>query len=211
MTGVECGLGGEFINLGFDDGGEPTGEETFQPAATLLPGWTVYIGTLVSETVVFNNFLSEKAMVGVYSVEYAPELYQGKYGLGIASGAEILSGGPQVAAAIGQSGEVPTWAKSLTFRGVIADPREMVITIDGIAYPYIRIGGGPTDSVYSFDVSPFAGSEVELRISARPGDFGGGGLIDSLSFSPLPAVPEPSTWALLGLGLTALMWGRRKL
>ncbi|MBN9693444.1 MAG: PEP-CTERM sorting domain-containing protein [Verrucomicrobia bacterium] len=35
-------------------------------------------------------------------------------------------------------------------------------------------------------------------------------MFDDLSFSPLPVVPEPANWALLGLGGAALGWVTRR-
>ncbi len=72
---------------------------------------------------------------------------------------------------------------------------------------------------YVVDVGLFAGQATELRFEFR--SFGNPPIdgppipglpdakfhvLDDLSFSPLPAVPEPKTWALLGVGLGALFW-----
>ncbi len=77
---------------------------------------------------------------------------------------------------------------------------------------------------YVVDVGLFAGQTAELRFEFYsfgnyPGQDGGPfpgrpdakfHVLDDLSFSPLPAVPEPKTWALLGVGLGALFWRGRQ-
>ncbi len=76
---------------------------------------------------------------------------------------------------------------------------------------------------YVVDVRPFAGQTAELRFEFR--SFGNPPIdgspipglpdakfhvLDDLSFSPLPAVPEPQTWALFGIGLAVLPWCSRR-
>ncbi|HAB14948.1 MAG TPA: hypothetical protein DCE44_00710 [Verrucomicrobiales bacterium] len=57
-----------------------------------------------------------------------------------------------------------------------------------------------------FDISSYAGKEVTLEFAFYRGQ---GVAFDNLGFVN---VPEPSTWALLGVGLAALGWrGGRKL
>ena len=77
---------------------------------------------------------------------------------------------------------------------------------------------------YGVDVGLFAGKSAELRFEFfsfgnYPGQPGGPvpgwpdakfHVLDDISFSPLPAVPEPATWALLGFGLGALLWRGRQ-
>ncbi|HAB19158.1 MAG TPA: PEP-CTERM sorting domain-containing protein [Verrucomicrobiota bacterium] len=60
-------------------------------------------------------------------------------------------------------------------------------------------------STYAFlDVSSYAGREVTLGFILPPG---GRAEFDIVGFT---SVPEPSTWALLGLGLGALVWQFRR-
>ena len=64
---------------------------------------------------------------------------------------------------------------------------------------------GDTVNDLTVDVSRFSGQEVNLEFLVRPGD---SLRFDILGFVP---VPEPSTWALFGVGAAAILcFGRRK-
>ena len=58
--------------------------------------------------------------------------------------------------------------------------------------------------MYAGEISPYAGQTAELRFTVPTA----GGSLDYIQFSTTP-VPEPSTWALLGLG-GALFWGLKR-
>ncbi len=128
-----------------------------------------------------------------------------------------------------QTGDIPLDAQSLRFlyhgndlRVFLADSERTLQPLPDV------ISGDPQIPLYHYfavDVSPYAGQTVELRFEFRSQGYDDFRLIpprlpgepdaqshvlDDLSFSPLPAVPEPSTWALLGLGVAALAWGSRK-
>jgi hypothetical protein len=80
--------------------------------------------------------------------------------------------------------------------------------IFGAGYAQMFINGervGDTVNDLTVDVSRFAGQEVDLEFLVASG---ASIRFDILGFVP---VPEPSTWALLGSGLAALLWlSRRK-
>jgi hypothetical protein len=99
------------------------------------------------------------------------------------------------------------------------------VVVGGVAAPVhfleSRPSGNPDIPAFNYDavdVSSLAGQTAELRFEFR--SFGSYPdqdgpwipgwpdakmhVLDDVSFSPLPAVPEPSTWALLGVGLRAL-------
>ena len=65
---------------------------------------------------------------------------------------------------------------------------------------------------YEADVSAWAGKTTELRFTVVPGNYpDASSTLADIEFSPLPisTIPEPSTWALLAMGLAALGWATR--
>ena len=120
---------------------------------------------------------------------------------------------------LAQTGHVPSDSQSLRFLYHGNDLRVFLGGNERTLYPLPDvISGDPRVPLYHYfavDVSPYAGQTVELRfdfysrgydefwgdlLPRRPGEPDAlGHVLDDLSFSP-QAVPEPSTWALLGVG-----------
>jgi len=90
---------------------------------------------------------------------------------------------------ISQRGTIPADAAGLRFFG------------GGYVQMFVN-GERAGDSTFPVpvDVSRWAGQEVDLEFLVRAGD---SARLDVLGFTN---VPEPSTWALLGLGAAALVW-----
>jgi hypothetical protein len=191
-------IAGDFVNLTFD-GPDLSGPLTptfpdgplIGNTAQLLPGWTVTRGGAPQATM----FYSPPQTVGAGAVR----LFHNTP----ADAATIL--GPHslmlVAPApeggeirLSQQGTIPADAASLGFFGA------------GAFLAYIN-GEFQADSRLhnQIDVRPWAGQTVNLEF--RVPEFEGG-RFDVLGFVP---VPEPSTWALFGVGVAAILYiGRRK-
>ncbi len=129
-----------------------------------------------------------------------------------------------------QTGDIPAEAQSLRF--LYAGPRDFKVYVGGaerlVHFTESRPSGAPeipSLDYFVVDVGLFAGQTAELRFEFfsfgnYPGQDGGPfpgrpdakfHVLDDLSFSPLPAVPEPQTWSLLSVGLGVLLWrGRRR-
>lgn len=149
----------------------------------------------------------------------------GKFSLGIWP----QSAPPGLAFQMSQTGDIPGDAQSLRF--LYASPGDLKVYVVGadrlVHFTESLPSGDPGIASLDYhvvDVSPFAGQTVQLLFEfsslgnypnqeGRP-YFGFPDakfhVLDDLSFSPLPAVPEPQTWALLGTGLGAAYWICRK-
>jgi len=129
---------------------------------------------------------------------------------------------------LAQTGDIPAAAQSLRF---LYHGDNLQVSVGGTFMPVHFLedvaSGNPDVPVfhyYAVDVSPFAGQTAELRFEFRSfGNFPGqdapirpgwpdakSHVLDDLYFSQLPAVPEPQTWALLGVGLVTLLWRQRR-
>lgn len=119
-----------------------------------------------------------------------------------------------VATGLFQVGDIPAEAKTLLFQGngFAPDPNLWFrVSVDGTPLELRAWDGGTLGA----DVSAFAGRTAELRFQANwlpeqpfPQVYFP---LDNIRFSNVPLVPEPSTWALLGPGLTALLWCSRRM
>ena len=128
---------------------------------------------------------------------------------------------------LSQSGSVPADAKSLQF---LYQGDNLKVYVGGSLEPLHAIGtrltdnpAAPSANYFAVDVTATAGRTAELRFEFRSygfDDFSGAPrlfgqpnaqmhVLDDLKFSSASAVPEPSTYALFGLG-AALLWYHRR-
>lgn len=153
----------------------------------------------------------------------------GDYSLAIWPGnGRVDPGAPTFPFVLRQTGDIPDDAQSLRFLYYGSDLR---VLVGGVEQDIHRLEDQPSGDpeltafhYYAVDVSPFAGQTAALRfefVSRGYDDFGEiprrpfepnaqMHVLDDLSFSPLPAVPEPQPWVLLGTGLAAVYWLTRR-
>jgi hypothetical protein len=116
------------------------------------------------------------------------------------------------------SGDIETKSSFLLLGGVLhtfsfdlanANNSTFIVTIGG----YSELFTPTADGNYTRTFTPIGDLSSTIRITDQgPGD-NVGSYLDNivLSTAPQAAVPEPSSWALLGLGLTAVAAMRRRI
>ena len=239
MTGYSSSAGA-FVNLGFDQLNWPPDLPQLIPGTPfnfvrgelVRPGWnsTPQPGVGYNWTQNFAGWASivDRDVRDTHFGKNAPAPVVGTFSLAVWPPSLQIGGGVYQPYTLKQTGDVPADAQSLRF---LYHGNDLRVFLGGEerslhALPDVQSGDPevPVFHYFSVDVSPYAGQTVELRLEFRSQGYDDccglprlpdqpdaqSHVIDDLSFSPLPAVPEPSTWALLGLGAAALAWGSRK-
>ena len=161
------------------------------PIASSLPGWTGYFGGTEVPWTFYNNISLGSAAISLHGLDSIWRPLDGSYSVLLQP-----SGGPvQIVPALAQVGTIPLGSQSMRFYGAMGI---ISLSFSGQQIPISILGDTSSYSVYGADVSMLAGQTGELR-------FQGSGFLDNIQFSAQP-VPEPSTWALLGLSMLALSY-----
>ena len=192
-----------FQNLDFESAMQPLSPPS-APIAKAMPGWHAYIGETEQTEVLFNSATGGAPYLGLFSP--AIEVLQGNY-------TAVLGPSIMTSVSLSQSGVVPGDTESLTFlfRGSKLDNFFGVFMNDQ-RLPLVTLADGVGYSVLGADLSRFAGTDVTLKFSCFAVGQPNGALLDSISFSPEP-IPEPSTFALMGLSGALLchrLWPKKK-
>lgn len=193
-------LGGDFVNLGFvapDLTGslrpiDPTRPDgPFSGAANqILRGWTLSLDGQVQTTIAYSPWFASVGHPGVAVRNYRPGTLGVNY-LDIDSPSLPL--GHQTR--IWQVGRIPETVVGIEFSGsalgdVLINGEVVGTTYDGRLRP--------------MDIARYAGQEVTLEFFFRAGSDGS---FDILGFTQ---IPEPSVWALFGIGAATLIWASHR-
>ena len=190
---------GVFVNLNFERA-TIVPSSTFLPlvvATSTLPYWTAYIGSSPLDNIVYNDLTVGSPAVSIHdSASSFQQPLNGSYSV-------ILqhSGVDPTSASIGQTGQVPATSLSLLFDCV--NYQNVQVTFRGTPLPLMLLNTTPNYAVVGADISSFASQSGELRftgLSLSPT------ALDDIRFSTI-AVPEPSTFALVGIGGLVLILG----
>jgi hypothetical protein len=187
-----------FVNLDFEDANNLGTPGSFNQisATDAFPGWTVYARYIVYDDISLSG--------GSISIcDSGPPFYfppiQGTYFALLFS---ANTPGDQLSISIGQTGQIPPSANSITFWG---NDEGMQITFNGQPLSFSSIGSTANYSIYGADISAFAGQTGQLLFTVPP--LTGSDNLDNIQFSS-SSVPEPSEFALIALG--ALLLGFRR-
>ena len=188
-----------FLNLNFEAANVSAYGAGSIPAINGIPGWTPYVnGSQVSQILYNTINLDEPAVTiqGTNSSSLTP--IQGNFSVLLQGGSVYATGS---SSAIGQTGQIPITAQSLTFWG-----GDNYVSFNGqpLSIVLLGIGSNPNYNIYGADISAFAGQTGQLLFTAPKLT---GAIIDNIQFSS-STVPEPSELALGALG--ALLFSFRR-
>ena len=202
-------LGQGFLNLDFESANLSAYGDVpaTVPTINAIPNWTAYAYGNPLSGVAFNGIAPVGAGVSILNTNNPFGLLQiqGAYFIFVqgSSGAKFAG-----SAALGQNGQIPSWAMSMTLLGALGTATTNV-TFNGAFLPMsansIVFGSDGTTvayGIYSADVSAFAGQTGELLFTAYENQ---GLILDNIQFSPSP-VPEPSFLSLFGICTVFLCW-----
>jgi hypothetical protein len=191
---------GTFVNFDFESANVPDlpiGQANHNtPATAALPGWTVYGGNSVVNTVWHNDASLGAALVTLWGPDYGAGLIlQGKYTVDLQGG---VPASVQLTAGIGQTGQIPAAANSILFDALGAG---FQVSFNGQTIPLAAIPGG-----YGGPIASFAGQTGQLLFTAEQGGFV---YLDDVRFFSSP-IPEPGTVSLCGLGSLMILISLRQ-
>ena len=207
--------GQSFVNLNFESA-QVSGyaQGTYIPFTNALPGWNGYAISQNSgkQLITQAYFNATQPLIGlppqislqtsnVTSVAPGFLPIQGNYSVLLQA---ALPG--QSNAAIGQTGEIPTNAQTMTFLGAF----EGQITFGGQPILYSAIQNFTNYMLFAATISQFAGQTGELlfETSDTP-ESAMIGTLDDIQFSSSP-VPEPSALSLFSICILFLCWRMKR-
>jgi hypothetical protein len=212
LSAVGAAGQGTFQNLDFEQStivsSHPSGYG-YDTGIADVPGWTEYNGWGDSNysdgmTVIYNTHTLDSPNVSLLGTGLPIPPMQGQYGV-LLWGGDII--GSTNGASIGQTGQIPPTAKSMTFMwslgfGGVAY-YSLQVTFAGHSLSFRPISSTASYETYGADITALAGQTGEIQFTTSP--FGGGNLIDNIQFSDQP-VPEPSVSSLSALGALLMGW-----
>lgn len=194
-------LGQGFINLNF---------ESTVITPVVFPGGTRYVATVPDwtwtpvengvngdpNTVAFNDIALDDAAVTLQGITspFYPAI-QGNYSILLQGGSTYSEDGN--GASIGQTARIPNAARSITYWG-----GALQVTFNGQALSFTAVNSGPNYTVWSADISAYAGQTGQLLFTVPWQDTAE---LDNIQFSTA-SVPEPCVLKLLSVCGLCVWW-----
>ena len=172
-----------------------------------LPGWRLSFEGTEFFSIEINSFgnVGNRGLAILNGSESRLRMpFQGRYSLYLRDG--VVDGKAETWSLF-QDGLIPSESRSVFFK-VDYTLSVPTLLLDGVDLPLVPSGGEGRFVIYGADVTAFAGREARLTFSSRPERFLQAYSFDSISFSPF-VVPEPSSFALIFLGIFCLAFGTR--
>ena len=197
-----------FVNLGFESANVaplPLGQ--LGGSVSIIngfPGWTGYVGTNQTSTVLHNQEYLDTASISILGPTYtAGPILGGQYTAFLQAGHDPNSGNvfDRISSTLAQSGMIPVGSQSIQITTDV-NATSLQVVFQGSLVPMFAYEQGANYRIFAGNISSFAGSFSELRISALPVPFYNGFnriYLDNIQFST-QSIPEPSTFALTGIG-----------
>lgn len=180
---------GTFQNLDFEQANiVPVGgsDTNLVEASAALPYWSVYVNSNPQTSILYDTATAGGPAVSIQdSLSPVAQVLQGNYSVLLQVGVENGS-----SVAIGQTAQLPQDAASIIF--YTEGPQNLQLTFASNLIPLVQIGATASHSIFSGDISSYAGQSGELRFTAT--------YFSSLTLDNIQFVPEPSAFVLFAFG-----------
>ncbi len=193
VPGLSHGAG--FQNLDFESPTFvplPTGYTGSVDPAAALPGWRVFWGPSPAPFVLHDQCWLDSAGVSIVDTNTSAfSTLQGHYSVLLQGGFSLNSYPAVQAVSIAQTGQIPVSGRKLLFDASASD---LVVSVAGQQLAISVVATNPALLRCEVDISRFAGSTAELRLTALPHTLPSMPInnvyIDNFRFTPLPAAPS---------------------
>jgi hypothetical protein len=200
------GLSQSFINLDFECPTyvpNPPYIRDFVAATSAIPGWTAYTDGNPYPDILYNDISLSGGFVTLWGPGSGATAPHGDYYLSLAG--DFPGDYMETTTGVGQIGQIPSSALSLTFLGNFYGLPDQV-SFAGNPLSVQVIGTTPNYNIYQADLSQYSGQTGELLFTTA---LGGEMSLDNIQFSTSP-VPEPNSFGVFALGGLFVVWRHRR-